>query len=109
MVRACRAIAIAVRTLLSLPNEICSGTRVPASFIRPRCSATSRPFWISSTMSTSFSWVSWGVAHRVVDRDAGRRQLDHVGRGRIDEAQLPICVHRADTFADVERDRGELL
>src|SRR5690348_10877019 len=49
------------------------------------------------------------VAHRVVDRDAGRRQFDHVGRGPIDEAQLPVGVYGADTFADVERDRGEFL
>ena len=30
MVRACRAMAIAVRTLLSLPNEICSWDQVPS-------------------------------------------------------------------------------
>ena len=49
------------------------------------------------------------VAHRVVDRDVQRRQLDHVGRGPVDEGQLPVGVDGADAFADVERDRGEPL
>jgi len=54
----CRAMAIAVPgTLLSLPNEICSGRRVPASLQSgPMCSATRPgPFLdFRATMSTSF-------------------------------------------------------
>ena len=49
------------------------------------------------------------VAHRIVDHDAERGQLDHVGRGRVDKGQAPARVDGADPFPDIQGDRGERL
>src|ERR1700748_3488974 len=115
MVRACRAMAIAVLTWLSLPNESCSGTRVPASFIRPICSATSRPFWISSTMSTSFSWVSWndaiGFPNCPRSSAEGRGAAQALGsgqdrvRGHLDAGERDVALDRG-AHGQLRLDRG---
>ena len=58
-VRADRATSIAAETLWYLPNETCSVRSVPASFIRPRCSASSVDCPTLTAISTSLACVSW--------------------------------------------------
>ena len=41
---------------------MCSALRFPASFIRPRCIASSIPRLLATIMSTNWRWMSWNEA-----------------------------------------------
>ncbi len=62
IVRAERATSIAAVTLWYLPKETCSVLRVPASFMRPRWSASIVDWPTLTAISTSLAWVSWNDA-----------------------------------------------
>ena len=57
--RASRAMSVAIETLFRFASDTCCGVKVPASFIRPRCNATSCPFTISVSMSASRTCWIW--------------------------------------------------
>ena len=60
--RALRATSSAALTFASLPMLTCSGRSTPASFIRPRCSASSDARLTSTAIIASFCCWIWNDA-----------------------------------------------
>src|SRR5215217_8047401 len=110
MVRHSRAMAIASRTLLSLPILTCVAVIRPASLSRPRCSASSIALPSSTVMSASLAWVSWKepsgrpkMSRSAAYRRAASRQsrvLEHELAGhRRAQAELALDLGGAEAVA----------
>src|SRR5215471_7537865 len=101
IVRALRHTSIAPRTFPILPRLTCSDLSVPASFLRPRWSATSSPRFSSSAISASFCSV------RAPDDPVARLVQARERTAERGRARQQVLVRHAHVLQDeLRRDRG---
>src|ERR1022692_1918459 len=92
-----------------LPGNRASSSRTVRPVRMASPAGTSRKPGAIKAPSLAGSSIVISTDGSFIDRYLDRRQLHHVGRGPVDEGQLPVCVYGADAFSDVEGDRGEPL